>query len=159
MTIPGGQAHLPPRRQLQPSSVLGAPASLIGSEFPPPGLRPSLCPGPMRQDVSYVHHANLYIRNTLPDDMSISSSASPGLSGRGFPGLLLGALPLYWLAEHLLGWPEGASSGGNTKCYGLPVQLPGGRLRATAYCTPGQDPCRLRPMPTRPIARFGQRHS
>jgi hypothetical protein len=29
------------------------------------------------------------------------------------------------LAEHLLGWPEGASSGVPTKCHGLPVQLPG----------------------------------
>ena len=82
MTIPGG-AGTPPGRQLQTSPVLGPPASVMGSEFPLPGLRPSLCPGPMRQGVSYVHYANLYIRNTLPDDMSIPSSASPGPIGVG----------------------------------------------------------------------------
>jgi hypothetical protein len=29
------------------------------------GLWPSLCPAPMPQGVSYVHHSNLYIRSTL----------------------------------------------------------------------------------------------
>jgi hypothetical protein len=61
--------------------VLGPLASLIGSEFPLPGLRPSLCPGPMRQGVSYVQISVVYIRNTLPDDMSVPSSASLAYQG------------------------------------------------------------------------------
>ncbi len=35
------------------------------------GSDPSLCPVPMLQRLSYVHYANLYIRNIIPDDMSI----------------------------------------------------------------------------------------
>src|SRR5215208_6615049 len=39
---------------------------------------------PMRQGVSYVHHAILYIRNLIPDSRSIPSSAS--LAYRGHAG-------------------------------------------------------------------------
>jgi hypothetical protein len=40
--------------------------------------------GPMLQSVSYVENSVMYIRNLIPDSMSITSSASPGLSGRGY---------------------------------------------------------------------------
>src|SRR5829696_8407760 len=40
--------------------------------------------GPMPQGVSYVHHANLYIRNLILGSMSIPSSASLALSGWGY---------------------------------------------------------------------------
>jgi hypothetical protein len=43
--------------------------------------RPSLCPVPMPQGVSYVHYACLYIRNIIPDDMAVPSPASLALSG------------------------------------------------------------------------------
>jgi hypothetical protein len=46
----------------------GRPTSerLVALQGHPPVARPSLCPGPMLQGVSYVHHANLYIRNIIP---------------------------------------------------------------------------------------------
>ena len=46
-----------------------------------PTSDPSLCPGPMLQGVSYVHHANKYIRNTIPDDVGIPSSVSLAYRG------------------------------------------------------------------------------
>ncbi len=49
--------------------------------------RPSLCPTPMPQGVSYVHHdhkpAIPYIRTIIPDDMGIPLPASPGPIGVG----------------------------------------------------------------------------
>ena len=54
--------------------MLGAPASLIGSELPRAivaGLRPFALPGPILQGVSYVQITVVYIRIIIPADMSI----------------------------------------------------------------------------------------
>src|SRR5215216_2506354 len=50
------------------------------------GSGPSLCPGPMPQGVSYVHHANLYIRNIIPirAPVGLSRVQSKPLPGRAW---------------------------------------------------------------------------
>jgi len=64
MAIPGG-ACTTLRTAHCCTHVLGSPVSLIGSELPwLTGSDPSLCPGPMPQGVSYVHHANHKKHNT-----------------------------------------------------------------------------------------------
>src|SRR5829696_8994118 len=65
--------------------------------YPPPPRRPgfSFAPGPMQQGVSYVQISGLgvYMRNIIPDDVSIPSSASLPYRGgaMGFPLLASGA--------------------------------------------------------------------
>jgi hypothetical protein len=69
--------------------VFGAPASLIGSELPEhPSSGPSLCPVPMPQGVSYVHHTNLYIRNIIPAGVAIPSPAVLANRGGASPSFL-----------------------------------------------------------------------
>src|SRR5215210_717401 len=68
------------------SSLMLTGAAFILPSMPRPSLRrrgPSLCPGPMLQGVSYVHHepASLYIRNIIPTGGAYPASG-PGL----FPG-------------------------------------------------------------------------
>jgi hypothetical protein len=50
-----------------------------------PGSGPSLCPGPMREGVYYVHHepANLYIRHTIPDGWAPPHLEHTGPIGAG----------------------------------------------------------------------------
>jgi hypothetical protein len=71
MTNPGGSRT--PRKALQlPPCSAHRLLSWVGA----PTSGPSLRPDPMPQEVSYVHHADLYIRNLIPDGMIIPSSAS-----------------------------------------------------------------------------------
>jgi hypothetical protein len=86
MAIPGG-ACTTLRTAHCCTHVLGSPVSLIGSELPwLTGSDPSLCPGPMPQGVSYVHHANLYIRNIIPirAPVGLSRVQSKPLPGRAW---------------------------------------------------------------------------
>jgi hypothetical protein len=84
MTTPGG-AGTALTESTVTSSVLGAPASIIGSELVVQlGSDSSLCPDPMLQGVSYVQASVVYIRNLISDGVSIPSLAVLGLSGRGY---------------------------------------------------------------------------
>src|SRR5215207_9094550 len=67
MTTPVGRAHLSQR--IATSSVLGTPASIIGSELPllPPLYgAPTLRFTPTLQGLSYVQITMMYIRKMIP---------------------------------------------------------------------------------------------
>src|SRR5688572_24791201 len=76
MTTPGGprtptrKAHLKLTRARRTGFYRGVGATTVQ------GSDPSLCPGPMLQDVSYVQISVVYIRNLMPNGMIIPSSAS-----------------------------------------------------------------------------------
>src|SRR5215207_2924886 len=65
MTTPGGRAHSAESFMCRPRARRTGFSHRVGA-FSVLGSGPSLCPGPMPQGVSYVHHANLYIRNIIP---------------------------------------------------------------------------------------------
>ena len=85
MTIPGGTG----RRYVTYSDnppVLGTPASLIGSELPRARLRPFALPRCRRSRLMYAKDKSLlilYIRNIIPDNISIPLLGYRALSGWG----------------------------------------------------------------------------
>src|SRR5215208_2477121 len=85
MTTPGGAGTTHP-------PVLGAPASLLGSELLAQlASDPSLCPVPVPQGrLMYTRATSLpnpYIRNIIPDNVSIPLLGYRALLGRGYAGL------------------------------------------------------------------------
>src|SRR5687768_14599921 len=81
MSTSGGAGTLLSQSTIATYSVLGPPASLIGSELPKhPGSGPSLCPAPVLcQSVSYVQDhkpIDMYIRNIIPLGVRLSRRRS-----------------------------------------------------------------------------------
>jgi hypothetical protein len=66
MSTPGGAGTPLPKAHLQLPRVRRTGFSHGVGAFSVLGSGPSLRPGPRPQGVSYVHHANLYIRNIIP---------------------------------------------------------------------------------------------